>query len=232
MENLSGKTLGNYRIEQSSGSGGMAVIYRAVNIKSGKPVILKILHSYYKHDENVAARFLREAKSSAKLKHPNIIPIYDYGKLPDGRPYIAMALADGGSLSMWLARQKKKNRSASPRQIGVILKQIASALDHAHKNHIIHRDVKPPNILLTRQSRVWLTDFGIARVEEEVEITRMGDQLGTPGYMAPEQVQGQLNEIGPATDVYALGVVLYEMLAGERPFNGPPQAIMHQHLHQ
>lgn len=227
MAGLSGKTLSGYKIRKSSGSGGMAIIYPATHIETGRLVALKVLFPDKARDQTLVKRFLREAKYAAGLKHPNIIPVYDSGRLPDGRPYIAMPWADGGSLTDWL---EKKEHPIDPKKIGGILKRVSAALDYAHQRGVVHRDVKPSNILLTKKGDIWLTDFGIAKAGEDSPLTRQDEKLGTPIYMAPEQIRGQ--KVSPATDVYALGIVLYEMLANKPPFRGNTQAIMYQHINE
>ena len=216
-----GKTLGAFRIVSPLGRGGMATVYRAYEPALDRHVALKVLPREFLHDPGFAERFTREARAIARLEHPNIVPIYAYDiDREEGIPWMALRLvgsADperpgGGALSEIL-----KRGLVGPRRAVEILRGVADALDHAHGKGVVHRDVKPQNVLLDEDGRVYLADFGIARMlESSGGLTATGMITGTPQYMAPEQATG--TKVGPAADVYALGIVAYEMLTGRVPF--------------
>ena len=208
------------------GRGGMASVYRAYEPALDRYVALKVLPREFLHDPSFAERFRREAKTIAKLEHPNIVPIYAYDiEQAEGIPWMAMRLIAGGSLSQIL----KRERMARSRAVA-ILRGVADALDHAHGNGIVHRDVKPQNVLLDESGRVYLADFGIARILEAKDgLTATGMITGTPQYMAPEQATGK--RVGPPADVYALGIVAYELFTGHVPFSADtPVAILMKHV--
>ncbi|MGD2206891.1 MAG: serine/threonine-protein kinase, partial [Anaerolineae bacterium] len=220
------KRLGAYEIVDEIGRGGMAVVYKAWQPSLERYVALKVLPEYFQHDPEFLARFHREAKAAAKLNHPNIVTVYDTGKV-DGRHYIAMEYVEGGSL-----RERLGKGPLDLDEVQRILIQVADALDHAHAHGLIHRDIKPANILFTgdpdEQSghRPKVTDFGIAQAADGTRLTRSGAILGTPEYMAPEQAKGEA--VDRRADLYALGVVLYLMLTGQAPFRGTtPHATLH-----
>jgi eukaryotic-like serine/threonine-protein kinase len=224
MPELIGKTLGRYHILEQLGEGGMAVVYRAFDTRLETDVAVKVIRT-----ENLAPnvldrvrkRFEREAKALAKLTHPNIVKITDYGE-HDGIPYLVMPLLPGGTL---------KRRVGKPTSWEVAVRDlilIAEALGYAHKHKIIHRDIKPSNILITETGEPMITDFGVAKVfelEETQDLTGTGVGVGTPEYMAPEQGLGQL--VDGRADIYALGIMLYEMLTGRKPYRADtPMAVM------
>jgi basic membrane lipoprotein Med (substrate-binding protein (PBP1-ABC) superfamily)/ABC-type phosphate/phosphonate transport system substrate-binding protein len=224
MSDLVGRTLGQYRIIEQLGKGGMATVYRAFQPSLERSVALKVLMPYFAHEEGFSKRFVREAKAIARLDHPHILPIYDFGQEGDIH-YIVMKCVDAGSL--------KDLEAGQPIPLDVcvdILSQIADALDHAHQHGVIHRDVKPANVLMDRGHWVFLTDFGLARmVEGSQQLTASGVGVGTPAYMAPEQCQGR--EIDRRADIYSLGIVLYEMLTGCVPFEAEtPLAVVLKHI--
>jgi Tol biopolymer transport system component len=220
-----GRTLGHYRIVAELGRGGMAVVYKAWQPSLERFVALKVLPAYFQHEPEFLARFHREAKSAARLNHPNIITIHDTGEI-DGVHYIAMEYVEGGSL-----RDRLAAGPLSLEETANILAQIAAALDFAHRHGLIHRDIKPANILFTDDGRPKVTDFGIARASDGTHLTRTGVLMGTPEYMAPEQAEGR--PVDHRTDLYALGVVLYQMLTGRAPFQGTtPHATLHAVIYE
>ena len=220
----SGETFGSYRIIEPLGRGGMASVYKAYEAALDRYVALKVLPGEFLHDETFAERFRREAKVVARLEHPNIIPIHAFG-IEGGIPWMAMRLISGGALSSLL-----RGRRLAHDRITTILRGVADALDYAHGKGVVHRDVKPQNILLDEAERVYLADFGIAKmVEGSGALTQTGMITGTPQYMAPEQATG--HPVDQRVDIYALGVVAYEMLTGRVPFAADtPVAVLMKHV--
>ena len=225
-----GAVLAGYRVESLLGRGGMSVVYLAEHVSLGRKVALKVMASPLAHDPSFRERFMRESQRAAGLDHPNVIPIYDAGEVDggdaDGLLYIAMRYVDGPDLRSLLRRE---GRLGVGRTL-YMLEQVASALDAAHDNDLIHRDVKPSNILIAEPSEhVYLTDFGVAKQTSAPDLTRTGIFVGTIEYAAPEQIEGLT--LDRRTDVYALGCVLYECLAGRPPFERDAEvAVMHAHL--
>jgi eukaryotic-like serine/threonine-protein kinase len=212
-----GTTLaGRYQIEDVLGEGGMATVYRATHRIVSRPCAVKIMSHSYAGNEVIRERFRREAKAAQKLAHPNIIEIFDQGETSDGALYLVMELLDGETLADLLDHGKVTIERALP-----ILIQMARALARAHDLEVIHRDLKPENIYLARNSDdgdlVKLLDFGIARSMQDTRLTGAGEVFGTPQYMAPERITSI--EAGPSADLYALGIITYEMLTGRLPFN-------------
>jgi beta-lactam-binding protein with PASTA domain/predicted Ser/Thr protein kinase len=216
---------GRYRILRKLGSGGMANVYLAEDEDLGRRVAIKILNERYASDDSFNERFRREAKSAAALSHPNIVSIYDRGE-GDGRPYIAMEVVEGRSLKELILQ-----RGPLPIAEAVeYAKQILHAVRFAHRNGIIHRDIKPHNILLGAEDRLKVTDFGIARAGAS-QMTEVGSIMGTAQYLSPEQARGA--PVTAASDLYSVGIVLYEMLTGKTPFNGDtPVEIAMKHLNE
>jgi eukaryotic-like serine/threonine-protein kinase len=210
---------GRYRLIAPLGEGGMATLWRAVDEQLDREVAVKLLREQYGSDAGFAARFKQEARSAGSLSHPNIVPVYDYGTDgTDGTQFIVMQLIEGEDLATILRERKALSTDDAVRvAIGV-----ASALEVAHRRGIVHRDVKPGNILITDEGDVKVTDFGIARAVSETSMTVTGTTLGSVHYFSPEQARG--DEVTGASDVYALGIVLYEMLTGRRPFEGDSAA--------
>ena len=228
LENLVSRTIGQYRITSMIAKGGMATVYLAWHSGLGHHVALKVLLPVFAQDEEFVKRFKREAWAVAKLNHPNIIRIYDAGE-SEGYHYIAMEYIRGGSLKDLLDRQGVKPLDLTT--TSKIIRQIACALDYAHSQGIIHRDIKPSNILLTEEGRAVLTDLGIAKAITGTRLTKTLVAMGTPEYMSPEQGKGE--DVDQRTDIYSLGVILYEMLAGIAPFRADtPWAVIHQHVYQ
>jgi eukaryotic-like serine/threonine-protein kinase len=209
-----GRTLGRYAIEATIGSGGFATVYRAVDTALERPVALKVLDPSAHRSATVGRRFVNEGKSVARLDHPAIVPVYDVGET-DGLLWMAMRLVDGPSLDAALTQHRRFDRG----EVAEIVDRIAGALDHAHGQGIVHRDVKPSNILLEggEPGRAWLADFGIAATARTAGRYTTGT-LGTAAYMAPEQARP--SEVGPPADIYSLGCVVYLLLAGRTPFPG------------
>src|SRR5262245_26259913 len=210
--NLLGRTIGRFEILSELGRGGMAVVYRARQTDLERTVALKVLPPELSLDQSYIARFRQEARSAAALEHPHIVPIYEVGAA-EGLQYIAMKYIAGRTL-----KDDVQERGALPiPQAAALLEQVADALDYAHSQGVIHRDIKPSNMMTEQNGWVYLTDFGLARGGTTGGLTMAGTVMGTPEYMSPEQAQG-LATIGPPTDIYAMGVVLYELLTGQMPF--------------
>jgi serine/threonine protein kinase len=219
-----GETFGAYRVIEPLGRGGMASVYKVYEAALDRYVALKVLPGEFLHDETFAERFKREAKVVARLEHPNVIPIHAFG-IEAGIPWMAMRLISGGALAGLL-----RGGRLTHERIITILRGAADALDYAHGKGVVHRDVKPQNILLDEAERVYLADFGIAKmVEGSGALTQTGMITGTPQYMAPEQATGQ--PVDQRVDIYALGVVAYEMLTGRVPFAADtPVAVLMKHV--
>jgi serine/threonine protein kinase len=226
MSFVIGENVGPYRITDRLGQGGMATVYRAYHANLDRYVAIKVLHASFKEDPTFLARFRREAQIVAKLEHPSIIPIYDYNE-HSGEPYLVMKFIEGETLKARLARE--------PLTLDETLRMmtaVSQALTYAHEQGILHRDIKPSNILLENAVQPYLADFGLARMASAGESTMSQDMmLGTPQYMSPEQAQG-IKELDSGTDIYSLGVVLYELVVGRVPFNADtPYAIVHDHIY-
>jgi serine/threonine protein kinase len=220
-----GTELGGYRLGEPLGRGGTSVVYRAEHVRLGRPAALKLLSARVGEDD-FRERFLRESQVAAALDHPSIVPVYDAGEAEDGLLYIAMACIDGSDLKTLLASEGQLPLRRALRIVG----QIGAALDAAHARGLVHRDVKPANILVAEDDRAYLSDFGVAKHLSSNGTTRTGSFIGTIDYCAPEQVEGR--DVDSRTDVYALACVLYECLAGEPPFARPSEvAVLNAHLH-
>jgi Protein kinase domain len=204
-----GQYLGRYRLDALLGEGGMALVYRAVDTAVGRDVALKVVHPSLARDPAFVARFLREARVVGRLQHPNILPLYDTGE-QDHRPYLVMPYMAAGTLEDWLAR------GHTPTEILAFVRPIAAALDYAHERGVIHRDVKPTNVLIAADGTPLLADFGIAHAIGDSKLTVTGMHIGSSLYMAPEQAQGV--PLSGAADQYALGSMLYEALVGRPPY--------------
>src|SRR2546427_7834974 len=214
-----------YKVVRKLGAGGMADVYLAEDQELGRPVAIKILNDRHAQDDQFVERFRREAKNAASLSHPNIVSIYDRGEA-EGSYYIAMEYLDGRTLKELLVRN-------GPPPIPIAIdyaRQILSALAFAHRNGIVHRDIKPHNIVVGGDGRLKVTDFGIARSGAS-QMTEVGSIVGTAQYLSPEQARGA--PVDPRSDLYSLGIVLYEMLTGHVPFTGDtPVEIAMKHLSQ
>jgi len=216
-----------YALARPLGGGGMAKVYLAHDEVLDRDVAIKLLREQYSDDEEFVERFKREAQSAAGLTHPNIVSIFDRGRSEGGDYYIAMEYVPGGTLKERLVR----DGALSPGVAAGVAEQIADALAAAHEKGVIHRDIKPQNVLVTRSGDVKVTDFGIARAASSSVVTATSVVLGTAGYMSPEQARGE--PVGPASDLYSVGVVLYEMLTGNLPFEAEsPFALAMQHVNQ
>jgi len=225
MSGLVGSYLGQYEILREIGRGGMAIVYLARQPSLGRHVALKVLHPHLAGDTTLVARFQREARTAARLQHPNIITIYEVGQ-QGGYYFIAMEYLTGQPLSEVIRR-----RGALPlRRVIHIAQQVAAALDYAHSQGFVHRDIKPSNIIVGQGDSIKLTDFGIAKSRHDARLTITGSLLGTPYYMSPEQAQGQV--VDYRADIYSLGVVCYEMLTGRVPFGGETPAVLHAHVYE
>jgi len=213
VKDLTGTRVGQYEIVERLGGGGMAVVYRAVQQPLGREVALKALSSELFQDDGFVKRFETEAKTLAKLDHPNILPIYDF-EMNDGVAYLTMPLIRGGTLRDVLNRGALDTLTAWR-----YLREIGDGLQHAHDAGIVHRDLKPTNVLIHADGRAMLADFGLARgAGQPTHLTTIGLAIGTPGYMAPEQVMG--HDVDKRADIYAMGVLTFEMLTGRLPFIG------------
>jgi serine/threonine-protein kinase len=215
----------NYRVGNLIGGGGMADVYYAMHVGLDRPVAMKVMKAWLAGDEEFVARFQREARICARMNHENIVQVYDMGT-KNGRPYLVMELLQGETL-----RQRMKKLGAIPETDSIdIIKQVLAGLYYAHEQAgIIHRDIKPGNVFLLQTGTVKVMDFGIARAAAETRLTQTNAQLGTPEYMAPEQVEGK--PVDARSDLYAVGVMFYEMLTGDVPFKADtPLAVLHQQV--
>jgi len=220
-----------YRIDAVIGKGGMGTVYRATRLLIGDEVAIKVLH-IGQEDPQAAERFRREAQAAARLKHPNAVSIYDFGVSKDGLQYLVMDLVEGQSLRTITKTQGPLNLPL----VAEIASQVCAALDEAHRHHIVHRDIKPDNIVLNSTPagvRVKVLDFGIAKLRDDsaTNLTLTGNVMGTPHYMSPEQCLGE--DLDSRADIYSFGIVVYEMLCGRVPFNSPiSTAVVVQHVNQ
>jgi serine/threonine protein kinase len=224
MNDLAGKTLGQYQVIEQVAKGGMATVFRARQKNLARDVAIKVLPPTLMHDGSFLERFYREVEVVAALQHPHILPVYDFGEF-EGMPYIVMAYMSGGTLSDIISHGPMNLNDAE-----VVIRQMADALDYAHSKGIIHRDFKPGNVLLDERGNTYLADFGLARITaSDSQITGTG-MLGTPTYMAPELAMN--NTLTPAVDIYALGVTLFQMLTGQVPFEAnTPLGVLMLHAH-
>jgi serine/threonine protein kinase len=223
-----GQTIGKVRVDKYLARGGMAEVYLGTHLSLDRPVAIKVLHSFIESDPELLERFQREAKAVAGLRHSNIVQVFDFDT-HDGHPYIVMEYLKGPSLASYLQTLHRSGQKLSFEQIGQLLKSIILGIDYAHSQGIVHRDIKPANIILHSRNREFeedtpltksveaiITDFGLARIAHSGQQTASGFVSGTPAYMSPEQARG--SKVDHRTDIYSLGIILYELLAGRVPF--------------
>ena len=224
MENLTGKQLGIYQVLAPIGQGGMAAVYKAYQPNMDRYVAVKVLPRHFASDPDYVGRFRQEAKIVAQLQHPRILPVFDFGET-DGYTYLVMPFVEGGTLN-----EQMHGRPLPFRQIKLYISQVCEALDYAHAHGIVHRDIKPSNILVDERGNCLLMDFGIAKILEGTSrFTQSGAAIGTPAYMSPEQSRGE--KVSSRSDIYSLGVILYEMATGSKPFDAEtPAAVMMKHI--
>ncbi len=225
---LIGKELDEYRIDALLGEGKMARIYRATDTRLGRQAAIKVIMTGFQSDPEYVERFQREARAIARLEHPHIVQLYRYGEA-QGVLYMAMKFIEGASLATVLTSYQTDGTFIESQEAVRIVREISTALDYAHGQGVIHRDVKPANIMLNKEGRAILTDFGLVLIRSDG--TR-GGVLGTPHYLAPEQALSSANAV-PQSDIYSMGVVIYEMFTNERPFEGDkPIEIAMKHITQ
>jgi serine/threonine protein kinase len=214
---------GRYRIHKPLGQGGMGTVYLAQDTQLDRRVALKVPRFTAGDGPHVKERFFREARAAATIEHPNICPVYDVGEIA-GTHYLAMAYIEGRSLADLL----RGGKPMAERQAAALVRKLALALAEAHHRGIVHRDLKPSNIMINQRGEPVIMDFGLARQlnQEESRLTQQGAILGTPAYMSPEQVEGDVDALGPGCDIYSLGVILYELLAGQVPFQGSMTSVL------
>jgi eukaryotic-like serine/threonine-protein kinase len=220
MSDASAVAGGRYRLEGRIAAGGMGEVWKGADVVLGRPVAVKLLRAGYAQDPGSLARFRSEARHAASLSHPGIAQVYDYGQAEP--PYLVMELVDGPSLAQVLG-----GGPLDPGRAMDVVAQAAAGLDAAHRAGLVHRDIKPGNLLLGPGGQVKITDFGISRAAGSATVTGTGELLGTPAYLAPEQLAGQMAT--PASDLYSLGVLAWECLAGTPPFTGTPVEVALAH---
>ncbi|MBK9051490.1 MAG: protein kinase [Chloroflexi bacterium] len=230
MTDLTGQFLGKYKVVARLDRGAMGEVYRGYHTSLNRNVAIKVLHPHLATAPDFVERFEREASIVARLRHTNIVQVYDFDVL-NGVTYMVMEFVDGPNLSTEIKQRRSKARPLTLLEIGYITHALAAALDYAHVRGVIHRDIKPANIMFNAEGQIVLTDFGIVHIMGDTMVQPSGVVLGTPAYMAPEQALG--DAVGSASDIYALGVVLYELVTGQLPFKGNNAVdVITQHLHE
>ena len=224
-QNLAGRRFGAYEVLEELGSGGMGKVYRAKNVTLERIVALKTLAPHFSADQGFVQRFLKEARAAARLNHPSIVQIYDFG-CEEGIYYIAMEYVDGQSLRTYLTRGKFSERDGL-----LVIRHAVRALGVAHAEGIVHRDIKPDNLMINAKGELKLVDLGIAkRVDESQSLTQTGEAVGTPQYISPEQIRGA-KDIDARADIYSLGATFYQLVTGQAPYKGTSGAlVMSMHL--
>jgi len=221
-----GENVGQYRIIEQLGQGGMATVYKAYHASLDRYVALKVLHPAFNEDQTFISRFQREARVVAKLEHPNIVPIYDYSE-HEKRPYLVMKYIEGDTLKARLGQGP-----LTAEEIEQVVNSVGAALEYAHRQGILHRDIKPSNVMIAADGMMYLADFGLARIAQAGESTMSSDSImGTPQYISPEQAMGK-KDLDAGTDIYSFGVMLYELVVGQVPFSADtPFSIIHDHIY-
>ncbi len=215
-----------YRVLRRIGSGGMADVYLVEQETLGRPLVLKVMHAHLARDPEMRERFRREAEAASRLVHPLICVPFDYGEVGE-MVYLIMPFLGGGGLAELLIR----SRALAPERVAEVSAQVATALDHAHRHGVVHRDVKPDNVLFDEDGNAYLTDFGIATAQFHARLTASGRAMGTPHYMAPEQAMGRT--LDGRADLYAVGVMMYECLVGFPPFDAADAfAVGYKQVHE
>ena len=220
------RDFGRYQVLECLGQGAMGAVYKARDVQLDRIVALKIPKFSARAAPGLLERFHREARSAATLSHPNICPVYDVGE-QDGTHYISMGYIEGRPLSAFI----KPGKPQPARKSAGVIRKLAQALEDAHRRGIVHRDLKPDNVMIDRRGQPIIMDFGLAqqaKANDDIRLTHGGQILGTPAYMSPEQVDGDLPHIGPASDVYSLGVMFYELLTSQLPYQGSVASVLAQ----
>ncbi len=228
MQGLAGQSIGRYRIIEQVGHGGMADVYKAHQPSLDRHVAIKVIHPFLADDADFLSRFEREAKVVATLRHPNIVQVYDFDA-EGGLYYMVMEFIDGGTLKTLLETMQTRGTPVGLDDAVRIILSVGSALKYAHSRNMVHRDVKPANVMITSEGHVILTDFGIAKIVSATKLTASGAMVGTPAYMSPEQGRGEPGD--ERSDIYSLGVMLYQLVAGRLPYDAEtPVALVLKHI--
>ncbi len=221
---MGGRTIGRYEVKEEIGRGGMATVYLCYDPTFERPVAVKSLPREFLHDPSFLARFEKEAKTIAALEHPAIVPVYDFGE-EQGQPYLVMRYMRGGSLA-----DRLKDGPIEIDEVTAIVSRLAAALDETHDQGLIHRDLKPGNILFDRRGDAFLSDFGIVKLTQETSTLTGTGIVGTPAYMSPEQARGD-HSIDRRSDVYSLGVLIFHLLSGKQPYEADtPMGLAVKHI--